>query len=304
MFSRKSLDDKYTIVRNALLSCNTMEEIGKFLTTVLTLNELKSHLLNILDTKFQNKESDFMDSIYLNCGSIHDILSDDLHIKIISYISPSQYASIPCISKHFEYIMSSYPIIYNLYKYQVVISKTLTSTILNGEFSNGIYLSHGLTELKIQPSFSNKFNFDDLKDIGLTNMIKPNIINPFNLRFPWRYIKIWHVNNCDLRRRNESKICPPKSIVDVIRKNMSNINGKNNTNNNKKIIKFTDTMLINQQINGINKEKQINNLDCVEIKIAIASRTIPTCKLLRKASKNIESFNIDNIDNGDDLKLY
>ena len=314
MFTRKSLEDKYSILRRALLSCTSMEEINKFSLNLVTLDEFKEYLLSILDNKFKLKESCKLDSIYLNCGSIHDILSDDLHIKILSFISPSQYSSLPCISKHFEFIMSSYPIIYNIYKYQVVISKTLTSTILNGEFSNGIYLSHSLTELKIQPSFNAHFNFEDLKDIGL-GITKANIINPFTLKFPWKYIKIWHINNCDLRRRNESKICPPQSIIHVIKKKMldfnnNNINSSQNGNNpQRKLIKFNDKSIFgtfddDDDDNKNNTISNLDNLDCVELKIAIASRTVPTCKLLKKACKNIESFNIDCIDNGDDLKLY
>jgi len=290
MFTRKSLEDKYEILRGALLSCSTMEEINKFSLNLVSLDEFKEYLLTILDNKFTSKESSKLDSIYLNCGSIHDILSDDLHIKILSFISPSQYSSLPCISKHFEFIMSSYPIIYNIYKYQVVISKTLTSTILNGEFSNGIYLSHSLTELKIQPSFNAHFNFEDLKDIGL-GITKANIINPFTLKFPWKYIKIWHINNCDLRRRNESKICPPQSIIDVIKKKMLDFNnnkqGKGNNLQQRKLIKFNDKSIfgifddINDDDHKNDKDKDnLNNLDCVELKIAIASRTVPIHEII------------------------
>ena len=226
MFSSKNLEDKYQILRKALSSCSSMDDIHKFLINLLTFDELKEHLLSLLDDSFRNQQHDKLDSIYLNCGSVHDILSEDLHVKIISYLPPSQFASLPCISKYFEFIMSKYPILYNTYKYQVVISKTLTSTILNGQFSNGIYLSHRRHELKIQPSFASNFNFDDLKDIGL-GITKANIINPFHLKFPWKYIKIWHIYNCDLRRRNESKICSPQSMIDVIKRKLINTNHAN-----------------------------------------------------------------------------
>ena len=102
MFSRKSLEDKYKVLRGALTGCNSLEDLQGFIKNLVTLNELKDYLLTVLDNKFKMKEEDKLDSIYLNCASIHDILPDDIHIKILSYISPSQYTSIPCISKHFD----------------------------------------------------------------------------------------------------------------------------------------------------------------------------------------------------------
>ena len=65
-----------------------MEEINKFSVNLVTQDEFKEYLLTILDNKFESAESSKMDLIYLNCGSIDDILSDDLHIKILSFISP------------------------------------------------------------------------------------------------------------------------------------------------------------------------------------------------------------------------
>ena len=47
-------------------------------------------------------------------------------------------------------------------------------------------------------------------------------------------------------------------------------------NNDKKIVTFTDAFLINQQIKKSSQiqEQKMNSLDCIEIKIAIASRTL------------------------------
>eukprot|EP01084_Bolivina_argentea_P050489 92865_1 len=77
-----------------------------------------------------------LNELYLQIMPMDEIFSDDIICSIISYVSGSNmYNKIPCINKHFNFIMKNYPILFSNYTMKLPLH---TNKALN------VFVSHKL----------------------------------------------------------------------------------------------------------------------------------------------------------------
>lgn len=185
----------YYAAKIKLEQAKNWQDLLPFCKSLLSVDDLKIILDERLDkmindnNKDNNKSNNNKDirSVYLNIGSINELLPNDILVKIVTFLNiDNEYGKIPLISKQFHSLMTGYPNIYHNYFIEIVddpISKlALKKNKTNVQFD----IDHKENEIWI----GNKYTQNQIYEDDINNTENEDI---FKCSFPWNHIKKWRI---------------------------------------------------------------------------------------------------------------
>eukprot|EP01084_Bolivina_argentea_P097138 174630_1 len=301
------IDDKqlYCATKIKLEQSQNLQDLLPFIQTLLTIHDLKLLLHQALDkmknlyvdtnedihtnkeehnkiqikngtykTHIGMKSTENIRSVYMSIGSIDELLPHDVLINILSYLNTdNEYAKLPCVSKQFHIIMTTYPNIYNNYSIEICDNPISEIAFKRKKTNIQFNIDHNENEIWIGNKYSQNQAYGGVE----TDYIPFPNEDIWKCTFPWHAIKKWYIK-CSRRSwlPSTNHIGGNKKIIQILNKSQHYIRCINFHNpahikriNNYPIFSKVFSVQLNGEIidniNWLNSFNKFPLLKCLEI---------------------------------------
>ena len=175
-----NIDSMYYYLKQKLNDAKQITDLIPFIEKLMNMNEIQQHLHTSLDKHYKSVEtkSDLnIRSLFVSLFSLNGIPSDNIHAHILSFLPSTEYKKLSLLSKHFKFICSNHPYLYNNMGYIVQLQFSVDSKTLSEDSKTGVDIYHKQerwgSSLGVNFAARNKMDPTKLTSNDINNLIIP-----------------------------------------------------------------------------------------------------------------------------------